>query len=253
MQLKSLSWKKADEYFKTHDLAIIPVGSVENHGTQSPLGTDYIIPEKLASMIEKEADVLVLPAMPYGVCPHHKSFPGTINIGHDALVMVMRNIAFSLFDHGIRKFVFLNGHGGNDPALDAVSLEIYHKGGIAAVVDWWSLAPQLNKEWLGGHGGGQETSVMMAIHPDWVHLEDSVTIPASNLSENLVCGSINTVKFKGASIKVMRDVRDVVESGWFGPDNPRDASEKWGKEMLQGTAEYLIGFIKEFQKVNLKK
>lgn len=252
MKLASLSWKQAEEYFENSDIVMIPVGSVENHGTQGPLGTDFIIPTHLAEMIETKTEILVAPTMPYGVCPHHKSYPGTINIGYDGLVNVMRGITDSLFNQGIKKFVFLNGHGGNNPALDTVALEIYNKGGVVACVDWWSLAGQINSEWKGGHAGGQETSAILAIDDSLVDLEACLPRKSNNLTENLTVSSINMVRFKGSDIRVMRDVRDVVESGWFGPDDPKDATAEYGKVMLETTADYITDFINEFKKVELK-
>ncbi|MFQ3620924.1 MAG: creatininase family protein [Spirochaetales bacterium] len=96
MYLASLSWKKAEKAITADRPVIVPLGSVENHGTQLPLGTDFMVPEALARMIEEPTDVLVLPVMPYGVCSHHMDFPGTLNIGHEAFLAVMRNLVGSL-------------------------------------------------------------------------------------------------------------------------------------------------------------
>lgn len=253
MELASMSWKRAEEVFKDIDIAILPVGSVENHGTHGPLGTDFLVPDKLAKMVAEKTKVLVLPTMPYGVCPHHRKFKGTINIGHEALLMVVRNIVFSLFEQGIKKFVFLNGHGGNDPALDTVALELYNKGGIAATIDWWVLAGQINPKWVGGHAGGQEASAMLAIKPEWVDLNEALPLKYNNLTEKLTCLNINTVSFKGANIKIMRDVKDVVESGWFGKDDPKLATKEEGELILRATVDYLVDFIEEFKRVDLNR
>ncbi|MDO5718768.1 MAG: creatininase family protein [Tissierellia bacterium] len=253
MKLSSLSWKQAEEKFKEDVVVILPVGSLENHGTHGPLGTDFLIPERLSEMIAEKTDVIVLPVMPYGVCPHHKNFPGTINIGYDALVMVVRKIAFSLLKQGVRRFIFLNGHGGNDPALDTVALEIYNEGGIAATVDWWVLAGDIDERWRGGHAGGQEASAMLYVDPDSVNLDEALPLEYKNLTDNLKCININTVEFNNAKIKIMRDVKDVVYSGWFGKDDPKDATFEEGKEMLERTSNYLIEFIEEFKKIELKR
>jgi creatinine amidohydrolase len=225
MELASMSWKRAEEVFKDIDIAILPVGSVENHGTHGPLGTDFLVPDKLAKMVAEKTKVLVLPTMPYGVCPHHRKFKGTINIGH----------------------------GGNDPALDTVALELYNKGGIAATIDWWVLAGQINPKWVGGHAGGQEASAMLAIKPEWVDLNEALPLKYNNLTEKLTCLNINTVSFKGANIKIMRDVKDVVESGWFGKDDPKLATKEEGELILRATVDYLVDFIEEFKRVDLNR
>ena len=94
------------------------------------------IPE---SLLQKEKDhvedvdnVIVAPTVPYGVCPYHLSFEGSINIGYEGLYMVLHGIMDSLMQHGAKRFVILNGHGGNTPSIDRAALEVYHKGGVCA-------------------------------------------------------------------------------------------------------------------------
>jgi len=251
MQWASLSWKRIPEAIERCQVGILPLGSVENHGSHMALGTDYIVPEYLCRLIEQKVDVLILPTLPYGVCPHHMKFPGSINIGLEALLQVVRNIAFSAWSHGLKKLVFLNGHGGNDPALDAVALEFYQKGGLAAVIDWWVLAPQLNEDWKGGHADAQETAALMAIHPEWVHLEDAMSGTPRDLSDELKTVYLNTVQFGKGTIRVAREVPHVVPSGWFGPRAPNQATPEWGKEMLEGTADYIAQFLEAFKRVKL--
>lgn len=248
MRLDRMTWKQAEEYFNDKVLAVLPVGSVEQHGPIGPLGTDYIIPEYLAQRLEQKLDVLVLPAVSYGVCPHHMSFPGTINIGHEALLAIVTNITASLMQHGIKRFLIINGHGGNSPALETACLKVYKQGGLAAIVDWWSLAPQLNPSWLGGHGDGQEASAMMAIRPDWVDKNNLFTGRINHLAANLTNTHLNQVKYQGAAIKIIRDVRDVASTGAFGgPDDSALASRELGEEMLIAVIDYIASFASEFK------
>lgn len=251
MRLDKLTWKQAEAAVGEDATVLLPVGSIEQHGPLGPLGTDYIIPEEIARRLADQPGLLVLPALPYGVCPGHLEFPGTIDIGHDAFRAVVVNIALSLMEHGVRKFIFLNGHGGNTAPLGEAGLAVYQNGGLAAIIDWWSLAPQLNPSWLGGHGAGQETSVMMAIKPEWV--DKSLYFPAEirQLSTNLTATHLGTVRFGDGVIRIVREVRDVTTSGAFGPDDPREANAAWGTEMLAGVTDYIQRFIEEFQRIEL--
>ena len=117
MFLEKISWVQAQEYFEKKDIAIIPVGSTENHGSQLCLGTDFLIPRKLCEMMDERLDVLIVPTIPYGVGDQHANFPGTITIGADGLYDLVTRIVNELYRFGIRKFVFLNGHGGNSRFL----------------------------------------------------------------------------------------------------------------------------------------
>ena len=62
--------------------------------------------------------------------------------------MVLHGIMDSLMQHGAKRFVILNGHGGNTPSIDRAALEVYHKGGVCASVDWWSLGSSAGQEVL---------------------------------------------------------------------------------------------------------
>lgn len=140
MRLERITWKQAERYFKDHHTAVIPIGSIENHGSHLTLGTDFLIPSHLTGAIEKKCDVLIVPAVPYGVADHHFGFPGTISLGYDGLRLVLEKITDCLYRYGVRRFVFLNGHGGNDQAILDTALQLEDKGALGALLNWWQLA-----------------------------------------------------------------------------------------------------------------
>lgn len=253
MYLEGMTWNQAKELFSAETIALLPLGSVEQHGPICPLGTDFIIPQELAKKVETlcPEKLVVLPTLPYGVCPYHDGFPGTIDIGWELLSGVTKKIAGALIKYGVRKFVFLNGHGGNGPALDDTALWIYRQGGMAAIIDWWSLASQLNPEWMGGHGTGQETSMMMAIRPGWVNKDDFFESKITNLTARLPNTYINTVTFGKGTVRILRNVEDVSSNGAFGEDDPREATSRLGEEIIEGVVPYLRDFIEVFKEVLL--
>ena len=96
MFLEQISWKQAEDYFKKRDLAVIPVGSTENHGSQLALGTDFLIPRNLCERMDSRLNCLIAPTIPYGVADQHTHFPGTITIGYDGLYDLVTRIADQL-------------------------------------------------------------------------------------------------------------------------------------------------------------
>ena len=92
MRLEHMTWKQAQAYFAEHDTVVIPVGSIENHGSHLALGTDFLVPSHIAQTIDQQTDVLIAPAVPYGVADHHFGFPGTVSLGYDGLKMVIERI-----------------------------------------------------------------------------------------------------------------------------------------------------------------
>lgn len=253
MFLEKITWVQAKEYFEKKDIAIIPVGSTENHGSQLCLGTDFLIPRKLCEMMDERLDVLIAPTIPFGVADQHTDFPGTITIGQDGLYDIVNRVASELYKWGIRKFVFLNGHGGNTPVLQRVCLELDRKNAVGCLLNWWTLAGDLKPEWKGGHGGGEETAAMLAIDPSCVHMQYFMPFEPADLSEDLTFAGASDVSFKGIRIPVPRHVTRFSECGWFGPDSPREATVEWGKKMLFSTADFYADFIEAFEKVELPK
>ena len=216
------------------------------------MGTDYIIARKLAEMAEKKSDVIFTPTMPFGNADHHMGFPGTVSIGDEALYLAMKNITGSLYKHGARRFVFLNGHGGNTVALTKVGAELNRMGAFAAILNWWLVAPALNPAWAGGHGDAQETSAVLAINKDGVDFDALKQYSFTGLSEKLPVDGLGTVKFNGVSVAVPRSVDKVTDLGWYGKGDPKSASAEMGNEMLEAVSNFVAEFVKEFEKAEMR-
>ena len=178
------------------------------------------------------------------------SFEGSVNIGYEGLYMVLHGIMDSLMQHGAKRFLVLNGHGGNTPSIDRAALEVYHKGGICAQIDWWSLVAQPDSKYNGGHGDILETAVMMAIDPESVHMELSQPMNAQHPTENVKAAYIQAVDYKGGIVRLVRDTKEIAPSGWFGPFDPKEATVELGQGALDLSVEYVRGFIDEFRKIN---
>ncbi len=247
MRLAKMTWVMVEKYFQENDIVLIPIGSTECHGRHMPLGTDFLIPDRIAALIEEKTEILVTPVIQYGMCDYLTDFPGTISIGNELLYKLVDKISENLWRSGARKFVFLNGHGGNSNALGCVCLNIHKKGGLAVILNWWSMAGEFDPEWAGGHGGGEETAAILAIDPDLVDRSQISDSTAKQFSDSILVQGINTVRFKGISVSMPRSVRSVTDNGWFGPDHPADATAEWGQKMLTAFSEWCIEFIEEFK------
>ena len=239
-------------------MALIPLGSTEQHGSIGPLGTDFTIPEELCREAEKENPdgLVVLPVVPYGVCPDHTGFAGTIDIGIPTLQAILTSIVSCLMKAGIRRFAFVNGHGGNDPAIEGACAHAYAHGGLGAIVDWWMIVRELDPAWGGGHGGAQEASVMMALRPDWVHKEKNfVPEEIYSLTPELKSTYGSATTFRGATVKIMRPTEAFTKTGTFGGSNDscRLADAARGREIFNGMLQWLNAFVAEFAKAPLGK
>jgi len=95
------------------DLAIIPVGSMEQHGPHLPLATDFIIADAIARKVGEILNAFVLPCLPFSCSQEHSDFPGTVWLRPATLAAVLRDIVESLYEHEIRQIAIINQHGGN--------------------------------------------------------------------------------------------------------------------------------------------
>ena len=172
MRLERSTWPQVEAYFAEHDTVLLVFGSIEQHGRHNPLGTDLFAPSKIADLVEEKLPgLLLVPPMPFGSTPRFTEFPGTVSIGDQLLYEVALAICEDLMAAGARRFVFLNGHGGNSKALTNVQLDLARKGCRCALLDWWKMCGDFKPEWAGGHGGGQETSANLYIDPTMVDLD----------------------------------------------------------------------------------
>jgi putative transposase len=133
VRLAYTSWKSAGRYFAGSDIALLPVGSTEQHGPHNPLGTDHLIAYALALEAGRRTGVVVLPPVPFGVSAHHSSFPGTVWVREEVFKEYVRDVILSLKRHGVRKVVVVNGHGGNLSALLSLARELRGEGVLAVV------------------------------------------------------------------------------------------------------------------------
>lgn len=174
--LGDLTWPEARERLRAVDVALLPVGALEQHGPHSPLDTDAFDAQHLAERVADactEPKPLVLPLIPYGVSYHHEDFPGTISITNETLAQLVYEIGMSAAHNGITKLVIVNGHGGNAPTLQFASQMINRDAHIFACVDTGetsdadieAIAETRNDV----HAGEIETSTTLAVRP---HLVD---------------------------------------------------------------------------------
>ena len=156
-------------------LVIIPIGSVEEHGSHLPLCTDSFQAEEVARRVALAFGGVILPPIRYGDCRSTRNFPGTISIGFDTLRMLIIDILSELDRNGIDKILVITGHAGS---AHMIALRL----GAQVVVDGnprlkvmflsdYDLAYELRgKEFPedDGHAGLIETSRILNIRPELV-------------------------------------------------------------------------------------
>jgi creatinine amidohydrolase len=114
MRLEELNWFDIENYLKTDDRIMLVLGACEQHGYLS-LSADSKIPLALADAASQQTGILVAPPLHFGASPYFLAYPGTISLRIATLLDVVEDLVRSVYHHGFRRLLFLNGHGGNDP------------------------------------------------------------------------------------------------------------------------------------------
>lgn len=192
-----LTWKQIQDLDRENTLFVMPVSSIEQHGLHLPVGTDYLILERMmADLLGRPAlpfEVIVLPVLQYGLNEEHIRFPGTLALSQELIVQILRAQADSLVRHGFRNFILPSSHGGNTGMLESfirsyrkdhdcrMSSFIYFKCEI------YKAHPELfdNPLGLDVHAGEFETAIMLYLFPELV----DTTIPRTQWTDCNVLAS----------------------------------------------------------------
>ena len=148
--------------------AIIPVGSLEQHGNHLPVSTDSLITEYLARLAAEQVGAFVLPAIPYGVSFEHKPM-FNVSLRNSTLSTMICDVCVSLAENRLKEIIVLNGHHGNLGALQYISQELHSilpREAHVYTMHYWHM---MNNEF--DHAGEVETSIVLAIAPELVQME----------------------------------------------------------------------------------
>src|SRR5699024_5858069 len=243
--LNEFTGKEMKEMLENNEIdsAITIFGACESHGWHNPLGPDYFVPTEIAKRAAQRLErTVVVPGIPFGTSIHYDHFPMTISLSFESTISVAEDIFASLIEHGIKHILILNGHDGNIPALEVAARNVknkYKEASIIYVPAWWEITGEKMKEdfevWDGlGHGGEGETSIMMAIRPDLVDLDEAVC----QMPHDMIRLSKHSL--------VMFDISEVTNTGAIG--DPTKATVEKGEKMLEIVVDYVVELIRDLEK-----
>jgi creatinine amidohydrolase len=137
VRIRDCNWMQVEEYLAHDDRIVLPIGSTEQHGYLS-LETDNILAERVSTEGAEPLGVLVLPVLPYGLTPSFAAYPGSPSLRLETYLALLRDLLDSLHGQGFRRFLIVNGHGGNIPAGGLVrEWASEHPEAQAIFHSWW--------------------------------------------------------------------------------------------------------------------
>lgn len=167
-ELSDLRWRELRAAAEGGAIAVLPIGSQEQHGEHLPMGTDAMLASTVVDLalarLGDSPAVVRLPCLPFGHSPHHL-FAAAVLLSAATLQAVLADVLDSLARSGFRRMLIVNGHGGNDEIMRlAVKQYALHTDVALAACSYWSLGEAVSP----GHAGEFETALMLAAHPHLV-------------------------------------------------------------------------------------
>lgn len=201
VRMAEIPWTEYDRRVREEQaMVLLPVGALEQHGPHLPMNCDSVIPEAMSERIAARLRALVAPTLCYGYKSQPRSgggnhFPGTTSLDGQTLSHQVRDIIREFARHGVRRVAVMVGHMENtwftiegiDLALRDLRAEGIRDMKVVRA-DYWefvtaqtleTLFPDGFPGWALEHAGVMETSVMMHLHPELVHVDRIPTHPGA--------------------------------------------------------------------------
>lgn len=247
-----LTWTEIQSMSDKENVVIIqPVGAIEQHGPHLPIVVDSAIGMGvLGKALEKLEDCIPaysLPCLYYGKSNEHWHFPGTITLSAQTLLLVLIEIADSLYRSGFRKLVLMNSHGGQPQVMEIAARDIHQKYGDFLVFPLFTWrVPNIAHELLtekeleyGIHAGDAETSIMLSLLPEQVKMEKAVTEYPQGMPEDSLLSMEGQLPFAWLT-------SELTQSGVMG--DATAATKEKGDRLLESVADGWVRVIKDIYK-----
>ncbi len=247
--ISEMTWPELKKVAEDKGMAILPFGTNENNGPHLPLSLDSIVAHEISLRLSKETGIPVAPLIPWGNSPQFARYPGTIVIRCEILTELIKDILRSLGRHGFKKFMILTPHLSNLWPINIACQTLRREGLFTVTVDWWRLQNKLcadlaeTKSFPLGHGSELGTSILWALRPDLVRLDQmKKEIPTDPFF----------LKYSPAypMVFMYNDMKQLSETGLMG--DPTKASKEKGEEIIKRCIPYLVELCKDFQMADLR-
>jgi creatinine amidohydrolase len=265
--LPHMAWPEVRDLLTRTDMVILPVASLEQHGLQGPIGTDFLNGLERAKLIAQRTDVLVAPILFPGNSPYHMAFPGTITLPAETIQLVYVQAAQSLIAHGFKRFLLLNSHAGNASITQYIVDRINHEtAGIAVELDAAAQPFQTRSTDAGPrsfdrHGGVSETSRSLYLTPPLVNLAAGRTAPLTlpphleKILPQVVAGDATATRvFLAEALKAEEtgkgtSTRDMTETGVWSTLDVKTATAERGRQETEASVNAAVAFIERWKQL----
>ena len=241
-------------------IAVLPVAATEQHGPHLPLSVDSDLVDGVVQAclphLPASLSTLFLPTQAVGYSPEHTAFAGTLTLKADTLIRLWTDIAESVAASGVKKLVLLNSHGGQVSLLDVVARDLRARLGMLVYsVSWFNL-PLLDEvgrdvnalfsaeeHRFGVHAGDVETSMMLALRPGRVRMDQAQHFHSSSQER----AATFPILGNGQSAKLAWQMQDYNAQGAAG--NAAAATADKGQALVQAAGRSLARLLTEIDRL----
>ncbi len=167
MLLSHMTWPEVEAALDAGVCALLPIGSIEQHGPMGLIGTDALCASEIAARAADRTTAIVAPPIHYTPAPFNTAFPGTVSVTADLTTELVRQVCDGLFAQGFLGVFILNGHGANLEPIRA-AMEALPDGAVC-LRSWWDPDPvqtlrhELYGDWEGMHATPSEVAITQAL------------------------------------------------------------------------------------------
>jgi creatinine amidohydrolase len=237
-------------------IAVLPVGAIEQHGPHLPLATDACIGQGIAeralALLPQDLPMTLLPMLPVGKSGEHLAFPGTLTLSAETLIRLWTEIGDSIARAGVKKLVLLNSHGGQVSIMDVVARDLRIRHGMLVMAWSWFAGGipdglfHTDEQRFGIHAGGIETSMMLHLRPNLVHMDKAQNFRP--LMADLEKEGYRRLSPIGSG-RMGWMAQDLHPSGACG--NAADADAERGRALVEHAAKALVELLQDMDRFPL--
>jgi creatinine amidohydrolase len=232
-------------------VAVLPLGSLEQHGHHLPLLTDTLICREIVARVQARLGevALFLPVLWAGASEHHSRFPGTVSLSHETYVRMLDDMMESLIGNGFTRILLLNAHGGNalpgKSALYRVQMRYRDRRDLWLVfATWYELAvlqiaevPGLEQDHV-THACELETSMILSLQPELVDLD-----AAEGAIYPLESAFYSPDSRRASRVTVLRPFEHISVTGGYG--HPELATAEKGEALFDAVVDEVVACVRE--------
>ena len=265
--LPHMTWPEVQDLLTRSDMVIMPVASLEEHGPQGPIGTDFLNGLERAKLVAQRTDALVAPILFPGNSPYHMAFPGTITLPAETIQLVYFQAVQSLVRHGFKRFLILNSHGGNQAISRYIVDRINQETAGIAVELGEAAEPFLKRSTrqepreFDRHGGVNETSSSLYLTPNLVNMGAARTAPLTlpphlqKMLPEVVAGDPTATRvFLAEALKAEEtgkgtSTKEMTETGVWSARDVTAASAARGRDDTDAFVAAAVAFIERWKQL----